>query len=57
MQCNEDHSQGSIACLTHNQYKIHEVYAFRIQDPTRVQVWGTQDILTILKAQKNATKQ
>ena len=47
MQCNEDHSQGSIACPTHNQCKIHEVYAFRIQDPTRVQVWGTQDILAI----------
>ena len=30
-----------------NQCKIHEVYAFRIQDPTRVQVWGTKDILAI----------
>ena len=29
MQCNEDHSQGSIACPTHNQCKIHEVYADR----------------------------
>ena len=25
MQCNEDQSQWSIACPTHNQCKIHEV--------------------------------
>ena len=41
MQCNEDQPQWSIACPTHNQCKIHEVYAFRIQDPTMIQVWGT----------------
>ena len=34
-------TQKSIACPTHNQCKIHEVYAFKIQDPTKVQVWGT----------------
>ena len=41
MQCNEDQSQWSIACPTHNQCKIHEVFASRNQDPTRAQVWGT----------------
>ena len=25
------------ACPTHNQCKIHEVFAFRMQDPTRAQ--------------------
>ena len=41
MQCNENQLQWSIACPTHNQCKIHEVYASRIQDPTRVHMWGT----------------
>ena len=41
MQCNEGQSQWLIAYPIHNQWKIHEVYAFRIQDPTRIQVWGT----------------
>ena len=41
MQCNEDQSQWSIAYPTHNQCKIHEVFASRNQDPTRAQVWGT----------------
>ena len=41
MQCKEDQSQWSIACQTHNQCKMHEAYAFRIQDPAKVQVWGT----------------
>ena len=40
-QCNKDQSQWSIACTTHNQCKIHKVFASRIQDPTRVQEWGT----------------
>ena len=41
MQCNEDQSQWSIAYPTHNQCKKQEVYASRIQNPTRVLVWGT----------------
>ena len=41
MQCNEDQSQWSIACPTLNQCKIHEVFASRIQDPTRAQEWST----------------
>ena len=56
MQCNKDQSQWSIACPTQNQCNIHEVYASRIQDPTRVQVWGTWDILSSSKSTKNATK-
>ena len=38
MQCNEDQSQQSITYPTHNQCKIHEVFASRNQDPTRAQV-------------------
>ena len=38
--------QKSIACPTHNQCKIHEVFASRIQDPTRTQVCSTQDNAT-----------
>ena len=41
MQSNKDQSQWLIACPTHNQCKIHEVYVSRIQDPLMVQVWGT----------------
>ena len=52
MQCNKDQSQWSIACPTQNQCNIHEVYASRIQDPTRVQVWGTWDILSTSKSNK-----
>ena len=52
MQSNEDQSQWSIACPTQNQCKIHKVYASRIQDPTRVQVWGTWDILSTSKSTK-----
>ena len=33
--------QKSIACPTHNQCKIQEVFASRIQDPTRPQVCST----------------
>ena len=33
----------SIACPTHNQCEIQEVFASRIQDPTRAQVCSTQD--------------
>ena len=35
--------QKSIACLTHNQCEIQEVFASRIQDLTRAQVCGTKD--------------
>ena len=52
MQCNEDQSQWSIARPTHNQCKIHEVFASRNQDPIRAQVWGTKDILAISKSTK-----
>ena len=48
-------TQKSIACPTHNQCKIQEVFALRIQDPTRVQECSTQDNLKVLK--KIATKQ
>ena len=44
--------QKSIACPTHNQCKIHEVFASRIQDPTRVQVCGTQDSLATSRSTK-----
>ena len=45
-------TRGSIACPTHNQCKIHEVFASRIQDPTRVQVCSTQDSLVTSKSIK-----
>ena len=35
----------SIACPTQNQCEIQEVFASRIQDPTRLQVCSTQDSL------------
>ena len=35
--------QKSIACPTHNQCEIQEVFASRIQDPTRTQVCSTKD--------------
>ena len=50
-------TQESITCPTHNQCEIQEVFASRIQDPTRVQVCSTQDNLTTSKSTKNATKQ
>ena len=58
MQCNEDQSQWSIACPTLNQYKIHEVFASRIQSPTKAtRVRYSRHIGNILKVQKDATKQ
>ena len=47
---------GSIACPTHNQCKIQEVFASRIQNPTRVQVCGTQDNLATSKSTKKCYK-
>ena len=38
--------QKSMACPTHNQCEIQEVFAWRIQDPTRVQVCSTKDNAT-----------
>ena len=35
--------QRKIACLKHKQCEIQEVFASRIQDPTRAQVCSTQD--------------
>jgi len=45
-------TRGSIACPTHNQCKIEEVFASRIQNPTRVQACSTQDNLTKSKNTK-----
>ena len=42
--------QKSIACPTHNQCKIQEVFASRIQDPTRAQVYSTQVYATKSKS-------
>ena len=42
--------QKSIACPTYNQCKIQEVYASRIQDPTKAQVCNTQDNATKSKS-------
>ena len=42
--------QNSIACPTHNQHKILEVFASRIQDPTMAQVCNTQDNITKFKS-------
>ena len=50
-------TQKSIACPTNNQCKINEVFASRIQDPTRAQVCSTEDNVTKSKILKNATKQ
>ena len=50
-------TQKSIACPTHNQCKIQEVFASRIQDPTRAQVCSTKDNATKSDILKNATKQ
>ena len=36
-------TQKSISCPTHNQCEIREVFASRIQDPTRAQVCSTKD--------------
>ena len=36
-------TQKSIACPTHNQCEIQEVFASRIQNPTRTQVCSTKD--------------
>ena len=38
--------QRSIACPTHNQCKIREVFALAIPDPTRAQVCSTKDNAT-----------
>ena len=42
--------QKSIACPTHNQCGIQEVFTSRIQDPTRAQVYSTQDNATKSKS-------
>ena len=42
--------QKSIACPTHNQCGIQEVFTSRIQDPTRAQVCSTQDNATKSKS-------
>ena len=42
--------QKSIACPTHNQCEIQEVFASRIQDPTMAQVCSTQDNATKSKS-------
>ena len=42
--------QESIACPTHNQCKIQEIFASRIQDPTRAQVCSTTDNATKSKS-------
>ena len=42
--------QRSIACPTHNQYEIQEVFASRIQDPTRAQLCSTKDNATKSKS-------
>ena len=44
--------QKSIACPTHNQCEIQEVFALRIQDPTRAQVCSTQDNATKSRSTK-----
>ena len=43
-------TQKSIACLTHNQCEIQEVFASRIHDPKRAQVCSTQDNATQSKS-------
>ena len=45
-------TQKSIACPTHNQCEIQEVFASRIQDPTGVQVCSTQVNLKVQKKKK-----
>jgi len=42
--------QKSIACPTHNQCEIQELFASRIQDSTRAQVRSTQDNATKSKS-------
>ena len=42
--------QKSIACPTHNQCEIQELFTSRIQDPTRAQVRRTQDNATKSKS-------
>ena len=42
--------QKLIACPTHNQCEIQEVFASRIQDPIRAQVCSTQDNVTKSKS-------
>ena len=49
-------TQKSIACPTHKQCEIQEVFASRIQNPTRVQVCGTQDNLATSKSTKKCYK-
>ena len=43
-------TQKSIACPTHNQCEIQEVFASRIQDLTRAQVCSTKDNATKSKS-------
>ena len=43
-------TQRSIACPTHNQCEIQEVFASRIQDPTRAQVCSNKDNATKSKS-------
>ena len=43
-------TQKSIACPTHNQCEIQEVFASRIQDPTRAQVCSIKDNATKSKS-------
>ena len=45
-------TQKSIACPTHNQCKIQEVFASKIQDPTRAQVCSTKNNATKSKSTK-----
>ena len=49
-------TQKSIACLTHNQCEIQEVFASRIQDLTRAQVCSTKDNATKSKSTKKCYK-
>ena len=56
-KCSSGHVKRSnhlwlLACLTHKQCEIQEVFASRIQDPTRAQVCSTQDNATKSKSTK-----
>ena len=44
--------QKSIACPTHNQCEIREIFTSRIEDPTKTQVCSTQDNTTKSKSTK-----
>ena len=43
-------TQKSIACPTHNQCEILELFTSRIQNPTRAQVCSTKDNATKSKS-------